>query len=172
MGQTLSRRSSRPPPLRPLLLLVLGASLTAYLFLPGPSPGPSIKDHFIPWSGGGSSSKSQGVNSKHEELSLDGKACRATFPGLLAEVDRAVAEGSFDVVPNDEKGVGPLQVRIVGRKIQILSAPRRSELSSDMREVSPAPAPSTYKGASLQRRRPTNMNSAKPPPSTSFTPHS
>ncbi|KAI8629961.1 hypothetical protein F5Y19DRAFT_65781 [Xylariaceae sp. FL1651] len=57
--------------------------------------------------------------------------CRATFPGLLKEVDDEVAKGPFELerYPTD---LGPLIARIRDGQLYILSAARRADLSRDM----------------------------------------
>ncbi|KAI1817391.1 hypothetical protein GGS20DRAFT_35243 [Poronia punctata] len=57
--------------------------------------------------------------------------CRATFPGLLDQVDQEVAKGPFEVKrkPNN---LGPMIARIRDGQLYILSAARKTDLSKDM----------------------------------------
>ncbi|KAI3342462.1 hypothetical protein F4824DRAFT_204128 [Ustulina deusta] len=57
--------------------------------------------------------------------------CRASFPGLLEQVDNEVAKGPFKLErsPND---LGPLVARIRDGQLYILSAARKGDLSRDM----------------------------------------
>ncbi|KAI1344852.1 hypothetical protein F5Y15DRAFT_421940 [Xylariaceae sp. FL0016] len=57
--------------------------------------------------------------------------CRNTFPGLLKEVDDAVAKGPFTLERNP-LDLGPLIARIQDGKLYILSYARKSDLSRDM----------------------------------------
>ncbi|CAJ2502349.1 Uu.00g097430.m01.CDS01 [Anthostomella pinea] len=57
--------------------------------------------------------------------------CRASFPGLLKEIDDVVAKGPFTLERKSE-GLGPLIARIRHGKLSILSAGRKTELSADM----------------------------------------
>lgn len=47
-----------------------------------------------------------------ENLSLTEKQCRATFPGLMKEVDDAVARGPFDLKKEPDDYTGMVQLRI------------------------------------------------------------
>ncbi|KAK3956793.1 hypothetical protein QBC32DRAFT_394474 [Pseudoneurospora amorphoporcata] len=63
-------------------------------------------------------------------LSLDGETCRATFPGLMKEVDDTVAKGPFKVKRSSD--LGPMQVRIKKGRIYVLHAQRKRDLSREM----------------------------------------
>ncbi|KAI0601321.1 hypothetical protein F4775DRAFT_589539 [Biscogniauxia sp. FL1348] len=66
-----------------------------------------------------------------EDRSLTEAQCRASFPGLLKEVDDAVARGPFTLKRN-RSSLGPLIARIRDGQLYILSAARKSDLSKDM----------------------------------------
>ncbi|KAI1130127.1 hypothetical protein F5Y10DRAFT_136863 [Nemania abortiva] len=57
--------------------------------------------------------------------------CRASFPGLLDQVDDEVAKGPFKL-ERPKSNLGPLIARIRGGQLSILSAARKSDLSRDM----------------------------------------
>ncbi|KAI0540455.1 hypothetical protein GGR58DRAFT_130499 [Xylaria digitata] len=59
--------------------------------------------------------------------------CRASFPGLLDQVDSEVARGPFKLEPYPSN-LGPLFARIRNGQLSILSAARKGDLSSDMLE--------------------------------------
>ncbi|KAK3492476.1 uncharacterized protein B0T23DRAFT_404542 [Neurospora hispaniola] len=63
-------------------------------------------------------------------LFLDAETCRATFPGLMKEIDDAVAKGPFKVKRSSD--LGPMQVRIKDGKIYVLHAQRKRDLSREM----------------------------------------
>ncbi|KAK3503639.1 hypothetical protein B0T13DRAFT_493375 [Neurospora crassa] len=63
-------------------------------------------------------------------LFLDAETCRATFPGLMKEIDDAVAKGPFKVKRSSD--LGPMQVRIRDGKIYVLHAQRKRDLSREM----------------------------------------
>ncbi|KAK3402003.1 hypothetical protein B0T20DRAFT_403164 [Sordaria brevicollis] len=63
-------------------------------------------------------------------LSLDAETCRATFPGLMKEVDDTVAKGPFKVKRSSD--LGPMQVRIKEGRVYVLHAQRKRDLSSEM----------------------------------------
>jgi len=65
--------------------------------------------------------------------SLDEAQCNAYFPGLTAEIDRAVAEGPFTVKQSGD--LGPLQGRIRDGQIYVLHAQRKADLSREMLNV-------------------------------------
>ncbi|KAI0390257.1 hypothetical protein F5Y17DRAFT_469058 [Xylariaceae sp. FL0594] len=62
---------------------------------------------------------------------LTEEQCRATFPGLLDQVDEEVAKGPF-VLKRNPNNLGPLIARIRDGQLYILSAAWKSDLSSDM----------------------------------------
>lgn len=66
-------------------------------------------------------------------LSLDGETCRATFPGLMKEIDDTVAKGPFKVKRSSD--LGPMQVRIREGRIYVLHAQRKRDLSREMVNV-------------------------------------
>ncbi|KAI5926900.1 hypothetical protein F4810DRAFT_416425 [Camillea tinctor] len=66
-----------------------------------------------------------------ENRSLTEAQCRASFPGLLKEVDDAVARGPF-TLKRSRSSLGPLIGRIRDGQLYILSAARKSDLSKDM----------------------------------------
>jgi hypothetical protein len=119
-----------PLPIRGLLFILI-ASVLIYLFLIRPTSSSQAASllHFSP-----DGSKRPG-HATLENLSLTETQCRASFPGLLNEVDAAVAAGPFDVGPNDGRSISILQVRIENGKIWILEAPGKGDLSQGMREV-------------------------------------
>ncbi|GAW19801.1 hypothetical protein ANO14919_092920 [Xylariales sp. No.14919] len=57
--------------------------------------------------------------------------CRASFPGLLEQVDNEVAKGPFKLEPSPSS-LGPLFARIRDGQLYILSAARKTDLSRDM----------------------------------------
>ncbi|TGJ83473.1 hypothetical protein E0Z10_g5292 [Xylaria hypoxylon] len=57
--------------------------------------------------------------------------CRASFPGLLDQVDNEVAKGPFKLEPYPSN-LGPLFARIRDGQLYILSAARKADLSRDM----------------------------------------
>ncbi|KAI0406450.1 hypothetical protein F4802DRAFT_96700 [Xylaria palmicola] len=57
--------------------------------------------------------------------------CRASFPGLLDQVDDEVAKGPFKL-ERSPSSLGPLIARIRDGQLYILSAARKSDLSRDM----------------------------------------
>ncbi|KAI0454376.1 hypothetical protein F5B21DRAFT_243863 [Xylaria acuta] len=57
--------------------------------------------------------------------------CRATFPGLLEQVDNEVAKGPFKL-ERSPGNLGPLIARIRDGQLYILSAARKGDLSRDM----------------------------------------
>ena len=66
-------------------------------------------------------------------LSLDAETCRATFPGLMKEIDDTVARGPFKVKRSSD--LGPMQVRIKDGRIYVLHAQRKRDLSREMINV-------------------------------------
>lgn len=65
-----------------------------------------------------------GLFSKHypstetlENLSLTEEQCRATFPGLMKEIDDAVARGPFDLKKKPDDYTGMVQLRIKDEKV-------------------------------------------------------
>ena len=66
-------------------------------------------------------------------LSLDSETCRATFPGLMKEIDDTVAKGPFRVKRSSD--LGPMQVRINKGRIYVLHAQRKRDLSREMVNV-------------------------------------
>nr|CAD79685.1 hypothetical protein [Neurospora crassa] len=63
-------------------------------------------------------------------LFLDAETCRATFPGLMKEIDDTVAKGPFKVKRSSD--LGPMQVRIKDGKMYVLHAQRKRDLSREM----------------------------------------
>lgn len=66
-------------------------------------------------------------------LFLDAETCRATFPGLMKEIDDTVAKGPFKVKRSSD--LGPMQVRIRDGKIYVVHAQRKRDLSREMVNV-------------------------------------
>ncbi|KAI1302010.1 hypothetical protein F5Y03DRAFT_215041 [Xylaria venustula] len=64
---------------------------------------------------------------------LTEEQCRASFPGLLDEVDNEVAKGPFKL-ERPLNDLGPLIARIGDGQLYILSATRKGDLSRDMLE--------------------------------------
>ncbi|KAI0110833.1 hypothetical protein GGR51DRAFT_80125 [Nemania sp. FL0031] len=62
---------------------------------------------------------------------LNEDQCRASFPGLLEQVDNEVAKGPFKL-QRPANDLGPLIARIRDGQLSILSAARKSDLSRDM----------------------------------------
>ncbi|KAI2640306.1 glycosyl transferase family 90-domain-containing protein [Xylaria nigripes] len=62
---------------------------------------------------------------------LSEEQCRASFPGLLADVDQEVARGPFKLERN-RFNLGPLIARIRDGQLYILLAARKGDLSQDM----------------------------------------
>jgi len=138
----------RPTPR--LLVLSLAISAAVYILLVLPSEQPrlaaktaatasSLLPDFVKdrWP----STTPPNDSSHHDATTFDNRSltetqCRAAFPGLLREIDLAVRQGPFDLEPNNADGIGPLQAQIRDGRLWILNAPRKSELSQDMREVS------------------------------------
>jgi hypothetical protein len=52
-----------------------------------------------------------------ENLSLTEQQCRATFPGLMKEIDDAVARGPFRLKKEPDDYTGMVQLRIKDRKV-------------------------------------------------------
>ncbi|KFZ07445.1 hypothetical protein V501_06432, partial [Pseudogymnoascus sp. VKM F-4519 (FW-2642)] len=74
--------------------------------------------------------------------SLTEKQCRLAFPGLLKEVDDAVARGKFVQDTYDpENSLGPLRGRIKDGKLYIIFAQRENDMSKDAVRVRPPPPP-------------------------------
>jgi hypothetical protein len=124
-----------------LLVLFLTACIAVYFLVilpsqPSPLKGSSLLPEFVKDRLPSAAVTTKVDKAKLETLSLTEKQCRATFPGLMREIDDAVEDGPFDLEPNLGTGTGPLQAQIKDGKIWILDAPRRGDLSQDMREVS------------------------------------
>ena len=67
-----------------------------------------------------------------DDLGLTEKECRDTFPGLMDEIDRAVANGPFDVnVENSKALIGTVR----GGDLYIRRPPGKGQLSRHMKEV-------------------------------------
>ena len=56
-------------------------------------------------------------NETLKNLSLTEEQCRATFPGLMMELDDAVARGPFKLEKEPDDYTGMVQLRIVDRKV-------------------------------------------------------
>ncbi|PMD33840.1 hypothetical protein L207DRAFT_589394 [Hyaloscypha variabilis F] len=60
-----------------------------------------------------------------ENLSLTEEQCRATFPGLMKEIDDAVARGPFELKKEPDDYTGLVQLRIKDGKMYIITADHR-----------------------------------------------
>jgi hypothetical protein len=62
-----------------------------------------------------------------EDLSLTEQQCRATFPGLMKEIDDSVARGPFNLEKEPDDYTGMVQLRIKDGKVTIQnSSPSKS----------------------------------------------
>ncbi|KAK3900443.1 AFG1-like ATPase-domain-containing protein [Staphylotrichum tortipilum] len=115
-----------------------------------------------PPSRGSSTSPSSGARNPSSKVlsnrSLDEAQCNAYFPGLTAEIDRAVSEGPFDV--KQSGNLGPLQGRIRDGQIYILHAQRKADLSREMLNSRTASLHQLYRAL---------LTSPTPLPDTIFT---
>ncbi|RYC60134.1 hypothetical protein CHU98_g6091, partial [Xylaria longipes] len=93
--------------------------------------------------------------------------CRATFPGLLEQVDNEVAKGPFKL-ERSPSNLGPLIARIRDGQLYILSAARKSDLSRDMLAHRSATL-HQISNALLTWPRPSSSSSSSSPPSSPFS---
>ncbi|OBT57892.1 hypothetical protein VE04_02053, partial [Pseudogymnoascus sp. 24MN13] len=76
--------------------------------------------------------------------SLTEEQCRTAFPGLLKEVDDAVARGKFVQDTYDpENSLGPVRGRIKDGKLYIIFAQRENDMSKDAAREGLRPSTST-----------------------------
>ena len=54
-----------------------------------------------------------------ENLSLTEEQCRATFPGLMMEIDDALARGPFNLEKEPDDYTGMVQLRIKDTKVRL-----------------------------------------------------
>jgi len=54
-----------------------------------------------------------------EDLRMGDKQCRATFPGLMKEIDDAVARGPFELERQKDDYTGLVQARIENGKVNL-----------------------------------------------------
>ncbi|KAH8163731.1 hypothetical protein CIB48_g4527 [Xylaria polymorpha] len=96
--------------------------------------------------------------------------CRATFPGLLEQVDDEVAKGPFKLerLPSN---LGPLIARIRDGQLYILSAARKSDLSREMLSHRAATL-HQIANALLTWPRPSSSSSSSSSSPPSSSPHS
>lgn len=151
MGQTYSRRRSPLPhslPLRSVALILTFCTFmyTLLVLVPSHPRGFPLKDSTSRPSptrktdaaDSDASPKGRLGPSTLENRSLTASRCRELFPLLTREIDDAAAEGPFDLRPGPDDGKsGTLLAQIRnGKEIWILDAPRKGDLSQDMRKVS------------------------------------
>ncbi|OBT88808.1 hypothetical protein VE02_03167 [Pseudogymnoascus sp. 03VT05] len=120
--------------------------------------------------------------------SLTEEQCRAAFPGLLKEVDDAVARGPFVQDKFDpENSLGPVRGRIKDGKLYIIFAQRENDMSKDavryrfavLNQIyraiitSPTPLPPTPRSGSWSFARPaiSPTSSSEPPQNHWPMPH-
>ncbi|KFY87769.1 hypothetical protein V500_06777, partial [Pseudogymnoascus sp. VKM F-4518 (FW-2643)] len=96
-----------------------------------------------------------------QSRTLTEEQCRAAFPGLLKEVDDAVARGPFVQDKFDpENSLGPVRGRIKDGKLYILFAERENDMSKDAVR---------YRMAVLSQIYRAIITSPTPLPSTTFS---
>ncbi|PKS07655.1 hypothetical protein jhhlp_006261 [Lomentospora prolificans] len=117
----------RRPLTKPVLVAFAVFVVIYFLVLREARPGPHGQN------GASSSSRAVGRASlgTHEELGLTEEDCRNVFPGLMDEIDRAVARGPFKVNIGNDKA---LIATVRNGDLYIRRPPGKGQLSKHMKE--------------------------------------